>query len=168
MAFTTPPTFSDGALLTASQLNILSDDLEHLYGIVQAPQVPFRKLNLNLQGSVSQYYYVRHRSKYLNLKIEYVVDNSWGTHIEWGLDVTTAAGANANADSDDGNYTSTSTATDTIAVDIDGLTNAPTDGEWYLVTVEANLHNASHVVQGTTGSSVFAILFMYESDVSIV
>lgn len=168
MAYTTPPTFSDASILTASQLNTLSDDIEFLYGVVQSPQVPFRRHSLSLQGSVQQFYRVRHRSRYLNLRIEYIVDNAWGTHLEWALDVTTSAGSNANADSDDGNYTSTSTATDNITVDIDGLSNPPTDGEWYLVTVEANLHDASHVIQGTFGNSEFAILYMYESDVSLV
>ena len=38
MAWTTPPTFSDGAILSASQLNILSADLEYLYALLQAPQ----------------------------------------------------------------------------------------------------------------------------------
>lgn len=33
MAFVTPPTFSSGAVLTAAQLNILSDDLNYLKGI---------------------------------------------------------------------------------------------------------------------------------------
>lgn len=33
MAWTTPPTFADGDYLTASNLNILSDDIEHLHGL---------------------------------------------------------------------------------------------------------------------------------------
>ncbi len=32
MAWTTPPTFADGNYLTAANLNILSDDIEYLYG----------------------------------------------------------------------------------------------------------------------------------------
>lgn len=35
MAWTTPPTFAAGTVLTAAQLNILSDDLTYLYGIAQ-------------------------------------------------------------------------------------------------------------------------------------
>jgi hypothetical protein len=37
MPYTTPPTFADGNILTASQLNILSADVEFLYG--QTPAV---------------------------------------------------------------------------------------------------------------------------------
>lgn len=33
MAFTTPPTFSSGSVLTAAQLNILGDDLNYLKGV---------------------------------------------------------------------------------------------------------------------------------------
>lgn len=32
MAYTTPPTFADGSYLTATNLNILSDDIEYLHG----------------------------------------------------------------------------------------------------------------------------------------
>lgn len=32
MAWSTPPTFADGNYLTAANLNILSDDVEYLYG----------------------------------------------------------------------------------------------------------------------------------------
>lgn len=35
MAYTTPPTFGAGTALPASQLNILSDDIEYLYGVAQ-------------------------------------------------------------------------------------------------------------------------------------
>lgn len=34
MSFTSPPTFASGAVLTAAQLQILSDDITYLYGLV--------------------------------------------------------------------------------------------------------------------------------------
>ena len=44
MAWTSPPTFVTGAVLSAAQLNILSDDVEYLYGIAQQVQIPFATL----------------------------------------------------------------------------------------------------------------------------
>lgn len=41
MAWTSPPTFADGNILTANQLNILSDDIEYLYGLGDVLNVPF-------------------------------------------------------------------------------------------------------------------------------
>jgi hypothetical protein len=41
MAYTTPPTFADGNFLTATQLNILSDDIEYLYGRSLMPNPGF-------------------------------------------------------------------------------------------------------------------------------
>lgn len=44
MSWSTPPSFSDGSLLSAAQLNILSDDVEFLYGALSGVNVPFRSL----------------------------------------------------------------------------------------------------------------------------
>lgn len=78
MAWTAPPTFSDGAILSAAQLNILSDDLETLYGVTQGVVTPFSNiyspgyaLTVNNNG-----YYIRHRHRYLHYRarvIDYYV-----------------------------------------------------------------------------------------------
>ena len=40
MAFVAPPTFADGAVLSAADLNKLSDNQEYLKGILATPNVP--------------------------------------------------------------------------------------------------------------------------------
>jgi len=40
MAYSTPPTFADGNILTATQLNTLSANQEYLKGVIDAPNVP--------------------------------------------------------------------------------------------------------------------------------
>lgn len=68
MAWTTPPTFAAG-VLSAAQLNILSDDLEYLYGVLQASIQPFRVLTLNLQYS-NNLWYIRYKLRYLHYRVK--------------------------------------------------------------------------------------------------
>ena len=70
MAWTTPPTFTN-SLLSAANLNILSDDLEHLYGLLQMTRPPFRALTLNLEYS-NNLWYIRYRERYLHYKVTVV------------------------------------------------------------------------------------------------
>ena len=71
MAFIVPPTFADGDILTAAQLNILSDDLEYLYSLVAGANVPF--LQHKWDGSPTEEpsrTYIFHRAnRYLHYKI---------------------------------------------------------------------------------------------------
>lgn len=53
MAYTTPPTFVDGNVLTAAQLNVLSSDIEFLYGLGDVVNVPF-SAKLYVGGSLLQ------------------------------------------------------------------------------------------------------------------
>ena len=70
MAWTTPPTFVDGNLWSAAQLNILSDDLNELWGLAQGPNTPF--LSLYSQGisltSENNLQYFRYQLPYLHYK----------------------------------------------------------------------------------------------------
>ena len=68
MAYGTPPTFADASILTATQLNILSGDIEYLYGIVGATiNVPFashRRID-NFTATNNQYI-AQHKARYLH------------------------------------------------------------------------------------------------------
>lgn len=64
MAWTTPPTFSNGDILTAAKLNILSDDLAFLEGRGNSPSIPFMVYKFSI--SVNLTYMVRHKYRYLH------------------------------------------------------------------------------------------------------
>lgn len=70
MPWTTPPTFADGNILTASQLNILSDDLEYLSGVTEAVNTPFTGLITSLPlTSSNNLWRIRHQHRYLHYRI---------------------------------------------------------------------------------------------------
>ena len=69
MAWTTPPTFVDGAILSASQLNILSADLEYLYALLQAPQPASSTLYANRSlTSTNNSWRIRYKNRYLHYR----------------------------------------------------------------------------------------------------
>lgn len=69
MAWTTPPTFSDGAILSAAQLNILSADLEYLYALLQAPQPASSTLYANRDlNSTNNSWRIRYKNRYLHYR----------------------------------------------------------------------------------------------------
>lgn len=70
MAYTSPPVFADGAVLSATQLNILSDDLTYLYGILQAPAVTFSSLYFNQDlASDNNGWAFRYRHRYFHYRL---------------------------------------------------------------------------------------------------
>ena len=69
MAWTTPPTFTDGAILSAAQLNILSADLEYLYALLQAPQPAASTLYANRDlNSTNNSWRIRYKNRYLHYR----------------------------------------------------------------------------------------------------
>lgn len=71
MPYTTVPTKSDGDVLTAAHLNILSANQEFLYALANQANVPFnswRDTVSLLDGDV-QKWWIRHRGRYLHYKI---------------------------------------------------------------------------------------------------
>ena len=66
MAYTTPPTFNTGDILSATQLNILSDDIEYLNGFVVGSSPAMVSVNLANDGDV--YFIIRHTQRYLHVK----------------------------------------------------------------------------------------------------
>lgn len=60
MAYSAPPTFVDGNVLMAADLNILADNQNYLAGIDAGVQPGFR--HVTLSGDTSQYYHVVYSS----------------------------------------------------------------------------------------------------------
>ena len=69
MAYTSPPTFSSGATLTSSQLNILAADIEYINGLTDYINLPFGVYTYAIGGAQSmaeQEWFIRHRHQYLH------------------------------------------------------------------------------------------------------
>lgn len=80
MSYVTPPTFGDDSVLSASQLNVLSNDIAYLWGIAQSANIPFARLTLDL-NYVPSVYLVRHRVRYLKVLLDVAVDTGWVHHV---------------------------------------------------------------------------------------
>lgn len=68
--WSSPPTFSDGNVLSATQLNTLSDDLTYLYGVSQAINAPVLSMysaGISLTSSNNLWYF-RYQLPYLHYK----------------------------------------------------------------------------------------------------
>ena len=74
MAWTTPPVFADETVLSASDMNILSDDLEYLNGYVAGgnPAVMSIVSTVSDGGATprsTHYFLIRHLHRYLHARI---------------------------------------------------------------------------------------------------
>lgn len=89
MAWSAPPTFADAAILTAAQLNILSDDVEYLYGLVSGVNTPFNSITTtsNLRSNNNQWL-LRHAYQYLHFKARTVA----GTNDDFDIFITHPVG----------------------------------------------------------------------------
>lgn len=75
MPYTTLPTFADGDVLTAADLNLLADNIEFLFGLVSGVNVPFSSDSIAGSSGVltsSRPYAVRYQARYLLYKIRVV------------------------------------------------------------------------------------------------
>lgn len=66
MAYTTPPTFNTGDILSAGNLNILSDDIEYLNGFVVGTSPAMVSVNIPVDGDVL--FIIKHTQRYLKVK----------------------------------------------------------------------------------------------------
>jgi hypothetical protein len=64
MAWIAPPTFSTDDVLTATNLNILSNDLEYLHGFVSGANPAIASTVLTIDGECR--YIIRHLQRYLH------------------------------------------------------------------------------------------------------
>ena len=87
MSWTATPSFSSGSVLTATKLNILSDDLEYLHGLVSGANPAMSSIELTVDGTC--YAVIRHKHRYLHvvylcqddIKIYYSADGSTFTQV---------------------------------------------------------------------------------------
>lgn len=70
MAWIAPPTFVNGAVLSAAQLNILSGDLEYLKGLASTVNVPFIQISGENDIEAARPY-IRHRARYLHIYLSF-------------------------------------------------------------------------------------------------
>jgi hypothetical protein len=64
MAWVTPPTFSTDEILTAYKMGILSDDLEHLHGLISGANPAMASAVLTVDGDA--FFVIRHTGRYLH------------------------------------------------------------------------------------------------------
>jgi len=119
MAWTTPPTFVDAAVASAANLNILSDDLEHLQGVAAGPNAPFQSVVFTNSGTAT--YHLRYRYRYLHYSYTVSVDPGDDVNIK----------VNGTSKVHDG---APGEATVTSYVDLTSMGLTP--GSWYAVLFE--------------------------------
>lgn len=74
MAYQTNPTFSDGNVLSASQLNILGDNIAFLHSIVSGVNQPFTGQTMTGSGD-SRSYTFRRQGRYLHFQCTNVTND---------------------------------------------------------------------------------------------
>ncbi len=153
MAYTPPPTFVDDNVLSASQLNILADDIEYLHGLAGQVNVPTPQLLL--KDNAEHKWAVRHKHRYLVVELRYYIDTVHNAQVVFDLDY----GSNTSADNV--TYTSPTNAwTDvTRTIDLDALSSAPSVGTWYEIVLQATWDGS-----GAAGNSAMHLVRMYERE----
>ena len=119
MTWTSPPTFVDGSVASATQLNILSDDLAHLYGVAAAPNAPFQSVVLTNSGNTT--YHIRYRYRYLHYK--YIISADPGDDVKIRVNGTVVFSDGVASQGTYAGY-----------VDLNGL--GLTTGSWYPLLFE--------------------------------
>jgi hypothetical protein len=91
MPFTSPPDFADDEILDATRLNVLSDDIEYLYGLVSQISLPFAGMKGNAEVDDDDVtYYIWHAHQYLvhyfitNEDLGSDTDNNVIYYVNWG------------------------------------------------------------------------------------
>lgn len=173
MAYTPPPTFTDGQTASAAQLNVLRDDIQWLYGIAQAPNPAMSVVRL--EGAWYQdnaYYAVRHKHAYVryriqgrwwsadsgdnpNVRAEIYVSNLLGVNINWFNNSPTPT---TNVNNGDGTRTKTWDGYITLA-DVVGF--AAVVGQVYEIKVTGVQESDGEAVPGT---AFFECTYVFESD----
>lgn len=94
MAWSTPATFVDANVLSATQLNVLGDDLAFLYGLLKAPQpaMAVHYANRDLT-SANNAWKIRYRHRYIHYRALVVANTCnaislWVNGTEYAIDAT--------------------------------------------------------------------------------
>lgn len=124
MSYTTPPTFADTNILTAAQLNTLSDNIEFLYSLISGVNIPFTSDVVTLSGD-SRSWIFRRQARYLHYKIRSTQNDTDRMRIF----------ANGNAELDDGTNRIGAYTWEGY-IDLTGITAVPAVGAFYEVYAE--------------------------------
>lgn len=100
MAYTPPPTFTDGQTASAAQLNVLRDDIQYLYGIAQAPNPAMMVVRADGEWyQDNAYYAMRHKHAYVRFRIQgrwWAADSSDHPNVRAEIYVSNLLGVNVN------------------------------------------------------------------------
>jgi hypothetical protein len=135
MAYTTPPTFADNNVLSASQLNILSDDVEYLYGVVRQTNPETQMVEVAAGDSATgdeTKWAIRHKTETFKYRMDLVQGTADAVRIKYGSTTVFTDAADRSA-----TYSYDGT--------VDLTSFAFTVGDWYLITVELDGEPASAV-----------------------
>jgi len=146
MSYTSPPIFADGNLLSAAQMNTLSDDVEFLHGVVMGPNIPFCSVVSNTGGSLdatNAVWMIRHKHRYLHYYISQLASQSDSLEIRYDGTAVYSDGGDRTAPWAWSGY-----------VDLDSTPGGLTVGNWYEITVHYT---------PKTGSGVVQVIYLLES-----
>jgi hypothetical protein len=146
MPYTTPPTFADDDVLSAAQLNILSDNIEYLYGLSASANIPFP--STGGASGVNATFFIRHRSRYLYVRNR----RDHGADPGAGFQLTIDYGGVEIYDEDTG--TSGVEVIEVLQIDLDPLSLVV--GTWYAIDITFPTNSFS-------GTYAF-IDYIYEAD----
>lgn len=136
-----PPTFADGNLLSASDMNIIAHDIELLKGTVDGTQALFSGFQFNSSDAYRQVFYKHANLGYLyywfevpagTADVELYITDAQVTN-GWGSDYFGALSYGA-LDSGDGQLTG--------HVDISGLT----DNTWYMLSFDVSFASSGQLM----------------------
>ena len=88
MAYVIPPTFTNGNILTATNLNTLSDDIEFLYGLAHGVNLGFDIGVFTV--SAAKTWYIQHKHRYLHYKYHVGSDPADAIHLDYGTELNVA------------------------------------------------------------------------------
>lgn len=136
MGWTAMPTFSDGNVLSAAQINILVDNAAFLWSLVSGVNVPFSGQTLTGSGNTRKWVF-RHQARYLHYQFRLTT----GTSDE--LDIRIGAGEDiefTDATNRSAPYTWTG------YVDLEATVADPADNEFYSVFCELDFASAGEFI----------------------
>lgn len=145
MPFVTNPVFADGNILTASQLNILSANLEYLFGRLPALNPPFNSHLYTSNGLIegSAIWWFRYTHRYMHYKFS-VDSGSFSNDLRLEINGNFTVIAN----------TPTGPLTFEASVDMNGY--ALVLGTWYFVRFTGNKSSGSSLAHWLFQSPVVA------------
>jgi hypothetical protein len=141
--YTSNPVFSDGNILSASQLAVLADNIEFLYSLTSGVHIPFTSETLTVGGD-SRNWAFRRQARYLHYKIRSTQNDTDKLRIF----------VNGNVELDDGTNRIGPHTWESY-IDLTGITAVPALGAFYVVYAEFT---------SLTGPNEWVVDYFLESD----